>query len=197
MTCWAGSSASCQKSFVKLWAKMNNTSYMKLRALFLILAVAFAGSAGAAEYPLKPDPIQWCHVAKEGVVIRAKAGKKERELTRFARGALLPAYEKKKSGDQTWLRVVFVDLALMSPRAGWLDSADVDAMDAGDFPHDDKILALSSPHPGRGAGAALLHGRRSFAPDSTAGIFQSERAIPSGPCNRLPFQRNEVSDRQP
>ncbi len=136
---------SCQKSFVKTQMKMNNTSYMKLRALFLILAIPLAATPGhgQARNPLKPDPIKWCYVKKPGTVARTKPGGSEKEISKLTRGTLLPAYESKQSGNVEWLKVVVVDLALMTPRAGWVNAGEVEGMEATLFPDDDKVLALS------------------------------------------------------
>ncbi|MBI4167151.1 MAG: hypothetical protein HY508_15605 [Acidobacteria bacterium] len=124
---------------------MNNTSYMKRMALLLILVSVLKGAAGisAAENPLKPDPIKWCHATKGGVEVRSKPGGKEKSLVKLTRGLLVPAYATKKSGRIEWLRIVVVDPALMTPLSGWVDPAEVEVADATEYPHDDKILALS------------------------------------------------------
>lgn len=145
MTCSEIVSApSEEKPFVKAPAKMNNTSYMKLRALVLILAGALAAPfLNAAENPLKPAPIKWCLAAKEGVAVHSKAGGSDKPLLKLMRGTLLPAYDTKKSGQTEWLHVVVVDPALLTPRSGWVNPADVEVVDGAEYPHDDKLLALS------------------------------------------------------
>jgi hypothetical protein len=117
---------------------------MKLRALVLILTLALAGTLGnAAENPLKPGPIKWCYAAKEGVEVHSKAGGSDKPVVKLTRGALLPAYATKKSGQMEWLQVVVVDPGLLTQRSGWVNPADVEVLDAAEFPHDDKLLALS------------------------------------------------------
>jgi hypothetical protein len=124
---------------------MNNTSYMKLRPLLLFLAVVSAVTpmAGAAEKSLKPDPIKWCYTTRPGIVARTKPGNDEKELVKLTRGSLQPVYEIKKTGSGDWLRIVNIDLAVMTPRSGWVKSAEVEMAEATEFPVDDKILALS------------------------------------------------------
>lgn len=117
---------------------------MKLSALLLFLTLPLAHAIGEAkDNPLKPDPIKWCLAAKEGVVVRSKPGRGEKEVAKLTRGALLPAFATKNSGGGQWLRVAVVNPAPMTPQAGWVDSTEVKVMDAGEFPFDDKILALS------------------------------------------------------
>jgi hypothetical protein len=118
---------------------------MKRMALLAILILARGSMAQQppAKAALKPDPIKWCHVTKDVVEVRSKPGGGEKSVVKLTRGALVPAYASKKAGKSEWLRVVVVDPALMEPRSGWVDPAEVEVAEAAEFPHDDKILALS------------------------------------------------------
>ncbi len=118
---------------------------MKVRALLLILVIgsALADNTSAAENPLKPDPIHWCRVPKPQIEVLSKPGSGEKEVAKLMRGMLVPAFESKKTGKGEWLRVVAIDLARMTPCAGWIEAAAVQIIAPDAYPHDDKILALS------------------------------------------------------
>ena len=132
---------------------------MKLRNLFLILTLAIGGSmlSGVAKDKLKPDPTQWCYAAKGSIEVYSKAGGGKKALVTVPQGALLPVYESKRARKGQWLRVIAVDPALLTQRAGWVDGAGVEAMGAAEFPFDEKILTQ--------AGDAFIE---DFAAENTA-----------------------------
>ncbi len=118
---------------------------MKVKGLFLILALAHGGTVmcAFAKDKLIPDPTQWCHAAMGPVELHSKAGGGKKPVVTVPRGALLPVYESKRAGKGQWLRAVTVDPALLTQQTGWVDSAGVEVFDGSAFPVDDKILTQS------------------------------------------------------
>jgi hypothetical protein len=89
-----------------------------------------------------PTVTSWAYVTAAQAEMMQHASHRGKPAFHLPHGALLPVYETKMHGAETWLKIQGAEVATLQAKPGWINAGSVQSLPAASFPTDSALLRL-------------------------------------------------------